>query len=139
MADINALSSTEFPDFWRAFSTKLGLKTNATPPFLPTKKNWIGFPIGSPGSFIHIAVISREEKFRVGLTLQNPMATEWFLELKRSRFEIEREFGETLCWDEKPLVQRCAVTCSVSAPALTDRKNWDAAFEWAAPRIVRLE
>lgn len=124
-------------DYWTAFETLLGERSERVRAVKPLPQNWMVHSLGKSGVTLNATWNRRENWVRGEVYLTGVPAKEYFNLLKMSRDDIEAEFGAALTWYDGAQNDR-RIWVTREFPDVIDAATWPEQHAWLVDVLERL-
>ena len=124
-----------YKKFWNEFSQYLIRKNRPLSPPNPQPVGQVSFPLGKASFTLYANLRSQAQQIRVRLTIRGENAKEQFHMLKTQQTAIEKEFGNTLKWEELQGKESCWIALEKNNTDPADEADWENQHEWFASKL----
>ncbi|MDE0635677.1 MAG: DUF4268 domain-containing protein [Candidatus Poribacteria bacterium] len=121
--------------FWMEFGKYLTEKNSMLRKPKPQPVARMVFGVGKSGFGVYAILRTRDQQIRIQLTIRDRNAKAYFHLLKEQKEEIDREFGESLEWSERPELEESQVYLIKERTDPTDETDWYNQHEWLASKL----
>ncbi len=121
--------------YWRALQEVL----KATPGPVSSNRRprplYLGHAIGRTGFSLNAVMVPREGRIRTELYISGSDAKTFFSLLSQQKEEIEKEFGDSLDWQELPEGQDCRIAYFLDGVDPMNEAGWSRQHLWLAEQL----
>lgn len=127
-------------EYWDAFHKVLNDKGrgdilgNRT----PQPASWMGYGVGRTDFRVSAVMQRPKKRIQTELYISGSDAKAFFGLLRQQKDEIERDFGDTLDWQELPEKQDCRIAHERREVDPFDESDWPRQHEWLADRLIAM-
>ncbi len=127
-------------EYWDAFHKVLNDKGrgdilgNRT----PQPASWMGYGVGRTDFRVSAVMQRSKKRIQTELYISGSDAKAFFGLLRQQKDEIERDFGDTLDWQELPEKQDCRIAHERREVDPFDESDWPRQHEWLADRLITM-
>lgn len=124
-------------EFWTALCEFMKENDPSIKTPKPSPSNFVNFPIGRSNFTVFALTNSFDRRLTAGLYLSGKDAKPHFYLLQEEKGAIEKEFGATLEWNEKPEGVESNIAISRYQFDINDRSCWPEFIGWVAKMVIR--
>jgi|TARA_B100002003_G_scaffold71040_1_gene66247 hypothetical protein len=115
-------------DFWTHLNAQIVKNKSFLGVTRPRAQNWHSFRLGTSGSHLSAEINNRDKIFRARVNIPNDLTL--YEGLKHNRREIEKEFGETLDWQDLDGCKASKIIIYKDNCHLNKEDQWEIYSNW---------
>ena len=123
-------------DFWTFLNNKIQKNNSFLSTRKPRAQHWQSFKLGTSGSNLAAVVNTKEKYVSAEVYISNDQSL--YQALKRNKEEIEKEFGDTLDWQDLDDSKASRIRTYKYNCHIDNEDQWDSNCEWLINKVEKL-